>query len=222
LRAAQGNLDAARAALRRALAETTEPSGRARLLPAMAEVALAGCDPAAAREACLELEGIAARFESALLDAVAARTGGALELAACRPEAALPSLRRAARAWQELDAPYEAARARALVAQACRALGDEDAARMEREAAREGFARLGAAPDLARLDAPGPRDRHGLTERELEVLRLVASGRSNKAIARELVLSEKTVERHLSNIFAKLGVSSRAAATAFAYEHALR
>jgi DNA-binding CsgD family transcriptional regulator len=222
LRAAQGNVEAARAALRRALAETTAPSGRARLLPALVEIALAAGDPAAARAACVELEGLATAYGSAMLDAVAARARGALELAEGDPEAALPSLRRAAGAWQELEVPYEMARARALVAQACRALGDEDAARMEREAAREAFARLGAASDLARLEGPARRERHGLTDRELEVLRLVASGQSNKAIARELVLSEKTVERHLSNIFAKLGVSSRAAATAFAYEHELR
>jgi DNA-binding NarL/FixJ family response regulator len=222
LRAAQGNTDAALAALRRALAETTDPSGRARLLPALVEVALAAGDPAGARAACVELEGIAAAYASAMLDAVAARARGALELTEGDPAAALLSLRRAARGWQELDAPYEVARARALIAQACLALGDEDSARMEREAARETFARLGAAPDLARLDAPDARERHGLTARELEVLRHVASGQSNKAIARELVLSEKTIERHLSNIFAKLGVSSRAAATAFAYEHDLR
>jgi DNA-binding NarL/FixJ family response regulator len=156
-----------------------------------------------------------------MLDAVAARARGALELDTGHPRDALPSLRRAAQAWRELDAPYEVARARELIAQACLALGDEDAARMERDTARDTFATLGAAPDLARLDALPTEDRHGLTARELEVLRLVASGASNKAIAAELVLSEKTVERHLSNIFAKLGVSSRAAATAFAYEHRL-
>jgi len=124
-----------------------------------------------------------------------------------------------------LDAPYEAARARALVARACRALGDEDAASMELAAARLAFTELGAAPALAEIDALGepaaPRDAHGLTARELEVLRLVAAGRTNKAIAADLVLSERTVERHVSNIFAKLGLSSRSAATAFAYEHEL-
>src|SRR5215218_9101834 len=129
--------------------------------------------------------------------------------------------RRAADGWQELGAPYELARTRELLARACLELGDGDAARMELDAARETYSALGAAPDLARLDAPSPEDRHGLSTRELEVLRLVAAGGSNKAIAAELVLSEKTVERHLSNIFAKLGVSSRAAATGFAYEHGL-
>jgi DNA-binding NarL/FixJ family response regulator len=121
--------------------------------------------------------------------------------------------------WDEVDAPYEAARVRALMGEACRRLGDGDAATLERDAARRAFEELGAAPDAARL-APA-RAASPLTERELEVLRLVAGGRTNKAIAAQLVLSERTVDRHVSNIFAKLGVSSRAAATAYAYEHEL-
>ncbi|HJU00816.1 MAG TPA: response regulator transcription factor, partial [Actinomycetes bacterium] len=133
--------------------------------------------------------------------------------------------RRAWSLWQELDAPYEAARARVVVATACRALGDEDAARMELDAAREVFERLSAAPDLARVEAltgaARSRAGSGLTAREVEVLRLVATGRTNRVIAAELFLSEKTVARHLSNIFTKLGVSSRAAATAWAYRHEL-
>jgi len=221
LRAAQGQAGTALAAIRRALGETTERSARARLLPALVEIALDAGDVEQARGACAELEELAAAFESAQLAAVAARARGALELQAGDPGAALPSLRRAAEGWQELGAPYELARTRALVALACSALGDADASRMEQDAARETLAALGAAPDLARLEAPPARDRHGLSARELEVLRLVASGAGNKAIAAELVLSEKTIERHLSNIFAKLGVSSRAAATAFAYEHGL-
>ena len=139
---------------------------------------------------------------------------------------ALAGARRAWSLWQELDAPYEAARARVVVATACRALGDEDAARMELEAARQVFERLSAGPDLARVEALTGLDRSrarssGLTAREVEVLQLVATGRTNRAIATELFLSEKTVARHLSNIFAKLGVSSRAAATAYAYRHDL-
>jgi DNA-binding NarL/FixJ family response regulator len=146
-----------------------------------------------------------------------------MDLAQGDPEPALVSLRRASQSWQELDAPYEAARARRQIAQACLALGDDEAARMERDAARDAFATLGAAPDIASIDAQAgralPHEPHGLTARELEVLRLVAAGQTNKAIAAELVLSERTVERHVSNIFAKLNVSSRAAATAFAYQH---
>jgi DNA-binding NarL/FixJ family response regulator len=220
LRLAQGDTGVALAAIRRALGETTEPAGRAELLPALVEIALVAGDVATARNACRELAEIAARYESAMLDAVVLRASGAVDLAEGDQEAALVALRRAAQIWLELGAPYEVARVRALVAQACRALGDHDAAGMELDAARAAFARLGAAPDLARIDAlGGAREPHGLTGREVEVLKLVAAGQSNKAIADELVLSERTVERHVSNIFAKLAVSSRAAATAFAYEH---
>jgi DNA-binding NarL/FixJ family response regulator len=127
--------------------------------------------------------------------------------------------------WQEIEAPYEAARTRVLIGLACRAVGDHDTAALELEAARSVFAELGAAPDLARVDSLAPRkdtaDTHGLTARELQVLRLVAAGRTNKAIAAELVVSERTIDRHVSNIFTKLRVSSRAAATAYAYEHRL-
>jgi DNA-binding NarL/FixJ family response regulator len=120
--------------------------------------------------------------------------------------------------------PYEAARVRVLVGVGCRALGDEEAAAMELDAARDGFEQLGAIPDLAQLDALTGRQAagaHGLTARELEVLRLLAAGKTNRAIASELVLAEKTVDRHVSNVYAKLGVSSRAAATAYAYRHQL-
>jgi DNA-binding NarL/FixJ family response regulator len=225
LRLAQAEAGAAAASIRRVLAETTERPARAGLLPAAVEIMLAAGETDAARAACDELEGITADYEGGMLDAVAAQTRGALLLAEGDAERALVALRRAARGWQELDAPYEAARARALVARGCRALGDEDAATMELAAARLALTELGAAPALAQVDALGkpaaPRDAHGLTARELEVLRLIAAGRTNKAIAAELVLSERTVERHVSNIFAKLGLSSRSAATAFAYQHEL-
>jgi DNA-binding CsgD family transcriptional regulator len=139
--------------------------------------------------------------------------------------AACYALRRAWTAWRALDAPYEAARVRLLVGLACRALGDEDTAGMELDAARVVFEQLGATPDLARVNSLVRRtpcgESSGLTRRELQVLRLVAAGLTNKAIAAELILSERTVHRHVSNIFVKLGVSSRAAATAYAYEHRL-
>ena len=139
--------------------------------------------------------------------------------------AALSQLRSALTTWQDIEAPYEAARTRVLLGTACRRLGDDDAAALELEAARTIFEELGAGPDLTRVDslaASGPsKGTHGLSPRELEVLRHVAGGKTNKEIAAELVLSERTVERHVSNIFAKLGVSTRAAATAFAYEHQL-
>jgi DNA-binding NarL/FixJ family response regulator len=225
LRLAEGEARTAAASIRRVLAETTERPARAGLLPAAVEIMLATGEVDGARAACDELGGIAADYEGEMLDAVAAQARGALLLAEGDAERALGALRRAAQCWQELDAPYEVARARALVARGCRALGDEDAATMDLAAAREAFTRLGAAPALAKIDALGrptaARDVHGLTARELEVLRLIAAGRTNKAIAAELILSERTVERHVSNIFAKLGLSSRSAATAFAYEHEL-
>jgi DNA-binding CsgD family transcriptional regulator len=219
LRMAQGRNGAAAAAMRRLAAETTEPVRRAFLLPAYVEIMLGLGELDEAATACDELAAIAAAFASELLSAVLAQTQGALKLAG-DPRAALVPLRRALRAWQELDVPYEGARVRVLVAAACRALGDEDSAALELEAARAAFEQLGARPDIARLDS-SPSGAHGLTAREVQVLRLVAAGRTNKEIAAVLVLSERTVDRHVSNILAKLGATSRAAATARAYEHAL-
>jgi DNA-binding CsgD family transcriptional regulator len=213
LRMAQGDASAAGAAIRRVLDETADPGRRATLLAACVEIELAAGHGEAAQVACAELEAIAAQRPSDQLAAVAAHMRGAVELAGADPRAALPHLRRAHGGWSDLGAPYEAARVQLLIAQACSALGDEDSAALGREASTDALVRLGVA------DA-GP-DAHGLTARELEVLRLVAEGQTNKAIADRLVLSERTVDRHVSNIFAKLRVSSRAAATAFAYEHEL-
>ena len=224
LRLAQGRRDAALATIRRALDEAVQPLRRANLLPAYVEIMLAAGDVEQARTACCELEEIAGRYESAMLSALVAHARGASELAAGDARSALGSLRQAAETWQELEAPYDAARARVLVAAACRALGDDDAAALELEAARDTFAGLGAAPDLAQLDSSGPRDAHeayGLTPRQVEVLRLLAAGKSNREIAATLVISEHTVARHIQNIFATLRVSSRTAASAFAFEHDL-
>jgi DNA-binding NarL/FixJ family response regulator len=150
---------------------------------------------------------------------------GAVELAAGNAQAALVALREAWHVWQELEAPYEAARTRVLIGLACRALGDDDTAALELEAARDVFVELEAGPDVARVGSLARRadraEKQRLTPRELQVLRLVAAGRTNKAIAAELVLSERTIDRHVSNMFAKLHVSSRSAATAYAYEHRL-
>jgi ATP/maltotriose-dependent transcriptional regulator MalT len=220
LRLAQGNVDVAAATIRRVLGETQAPVDRVRLLPACVEIMLAAGELEAARAACDELDEAAAGHDVGVLRAIAAQARGAVDLAAGDAGAALPALRRAWRVWEEMEAPYEAARVRALMGAACRALGDHDTAALELEAARRVFAELGAGPDLAIIDG-GAADSHGLTARELEVLRLVADGRTNKAIAAELVLSERTVDRHVSNILTKLGVASRAAATAFAYEHRL-
>lgn len=223
LRLAQGRIDAAAAAMRRVMTPLIDPVQRAKLLPAHVEIMLAAGDLDAARAACDELERIAQRFDTRMLGAIAAQARGALELAAGQARAALAPLRRASQAWQSIEAPYPAARTRALLGLACRALGDEDGAKLELAAAKGAFAQLGAAPDLARIEAlHGVTPRAGgLTARELQVLRLVAAGKTNKAIARELDLSEKTIHRHLSNIFGKLGVTSRAAATAYAYQNQL-
>jgi DNA-binding CsgD family transcriptional regulator len=219
LRLAQGGTAAAVAAIRRVVAETGDPLRRAALLPACVDIMLAAGEIDAAAEACAELETLAVRVPGDALAAAHAQSAGAVRLAQGDPRAALTSLRAAAAAWRELEAPYEGARVRELVGLACRALGDEDSAAMELEAARDAFVRLGASVDVARLGGAGTA--HGLSPRELQVLRLVAAGETNKAIAAELVLSERTVDRHVSNILAKLRVSSRAAATAFAYEHGL-
>ena len=225
LRLAQGNRDAAAAAIRRVVGETTDRLRRASLLPAYAEIMLAAGEVDEARSACRQLEEIAAECDSDMLRAMLAHARGAVELAAGDASAALVSLRQAAQAWQELDAPYEAARSRVFVGRACRALRDEEAFVLELEAARGVFEALGAAPAVAEVDAlaggaEGPAT-HGLTARELEVLRLLASGKSNREIASALVISEHTVARHVQNIFRKLDVPSRTAAGAFAFEHNL-
>jgi DNA-binding NarL/FixJ family response regulator len=225
LRLWQGRTDVAAGAIRRVLGETPGRAERATLLSAATEILLAAGDGDGAGEACRELEEIADQRHALMLTAMAAHARGAVALAGGDPRAALEALRRAERAWRELEAPYEVARVCVSVALACRALGDADSASLELEAARTVFDRLGAAPDLARVDAllpPAPaRHAGGLTPRELQVLRLVAAGKTNRAIAAELLLSEKTVERHVSSILTKLDVSSRAGATAYAYTHRL-
>jgi len=225
LRLAQGRSNAAAAAMRRVMSATEDRLQCARLLPAHIEIMLAVGDIPEARTACRELEDIAKSFDTAVLAAMAAHARGAIELAEGDAQAALGSLRCAWQVWQHIEAPYLAARVRVLVGQACRALGDDEGAGLELDAARTVFKQLGAGPDLARIESL-TRDAAtdhlaGLTRRELQVLRLVSAGKTNKAIASELSLSEKTVDRHLSNILTKLNVPSRAAATAYAYQHKL-
>ncbi|MFI7407569.1 LuxR C-terminal-related transcriptional regulator [Streptomyces sp. NPDC049627] len=233
LRLAWGKADASATALALALASGAGIGGleRCRLLAAQVEVCLALGRTAGARAAAQELRSLALDWQqrcgsaATLLHASAAAACGSVAFAARDLDGALPLLRRALSLWLELGVPYEAAQVRMTLAAADRAAGDGDGARMELRAAEQAFRRLGAVPDARRAAALLADVRHrqpgGLTEREIQVLRLVAAGRTNRAIAAELVISEHTVARHLNNIFAKLDVSSRAAATAYAYEHGL-
>lgn len=222
LRLAEGRIEGATAGVRRALAESEGPVGRAKVLGPYAEIMLAAGDVDAANAAVHELAGIALDFGSPLLRAQAAQLTGAVRLAQGDSTGALVSLRAALSGWNELNAPYDAARTRLVIAAACDTIGDTDGAAMERRAAQATLDRLATesgAGTTARHAAPHLPA--GLTEREVEVLVLVAQGRTNRAIAEALFISEKTVTSHLTHIFTKLGVSSRAAATAFAYEHGL-
>ena len=222
LHLAQGRVDVALRAIRRALDEAQEPIARSRLLPACVEVMLEAGDVVSARGAAEELAGIAAHLDASYLNALAAEASGAVLMAEGDLQAALRTLRGANRAWRDLDAPHQAARMRLLIGVACRELGDGASAELEFEAARSALEELGARPDLERLARlEGSLRPGGLSRRESEVLTLVASGKTNRAIAAELFISEKTVARHVSNIFAKLGLSSRAEATAYAYKHGL-
>ena len=225
LRLAQDRAPAAAAALARALAEAAGPLARSRLLPAQVEVALELGDVPGARAAADQLVAIARDVDAPWLQAAADHAVGAVAVAEGDHIGALTHLHAAQVVWRGMGAPYESARTRALAAAACRSLGDDDGAELELGAALAAFERLGAAPDAARAGAlAGPRvaaAAGALTARERQVLALVATGRTNRAVGAELHISDKTVARHLSNIFAKLGLSSRAAATAYAYEHDL-
>ncbi len=239
LRVVQGRVDLAAAATRRVLSATSDPLQRARFLPAHVEVMLAASDLGEARRASDELGAIAERLGMEILAAIAQHAAGSVALAEGDARGALEPLRRAREVWQRVGAPYLGARVRVVATRAFQALGDQDGAALELDAAKRVFVQLGAAPDVAALEAieartatgraragspaaEGPaRLDHGLSARELEVLRLVASGKTNKQIGRDLFVSEKTVNRHVSNIFAKLDVPSRSAATAWAYRHGL-
>jgi DNA-binding CsgD family transcriptional regulator len=225
LRLAEGQVPVAAAAIRRAAGESTDPRARLHLMAAHVEVLLAADDVGAARLAADQLAGVAADLGGPALQATAGYATGTVLLAEGDATAALDVLRPAWATWRDLEAPYEAARVRVAVGLACRLLGDDDGAALEFNAAARAFRQLGAVTDLARVEEVStsePADAAcGLTDREVEVLRLLATGMTNRAIAAELVISDKTVARHVFNIFTKLGLSTRAAATAYAYEHQL-
>jgi DNA-binding CsgD family transcriptional regulator len=206
------------------LAEHAVGTPPAALLGAAVEVHLAGNDVAEGRRLADELATLASTIVTPLVDAAAAYAGGTVRLAEGDPSAAIALLRDACKAWRNLQMPYEAARARFQLALAYRAADDHDAADLELDAARATFESLGATVDLAKTAASptsAQGNAGGLTDRECQVLRLVAAGKTNREVAAELAISEHTVSRHLQNMFMKLGVTSRAAATAYAYEHEL-
>ncbi|HEX9697261.1 MAG TPA: LuxR C-terminal-related transcriptional regulator [Actinomycetota bacterium] len=221
LRVAQGRPEVAAAAIRRVLDESNDPFSRARVLGAFVEIMCVVGDTAAALKAAQELEGIASELKMPLLRAMAATALGGAQLATADVRAALTTLRNAWRAWNELEIPYDAARVRILIADACAVLGDGDGEQMERGAALAIFKQLGAAPDQGSLSRDASAPTSGLTGRELEVVRLLATGATNRTIARKLGISEKTVATHVGHMFTKLGIESRAGLTAYAYEHGL-
>ncbi|HWJ82324.1 MAG TPA: LuxR C-terminal-related transcriptional regulator [Nocardioides sp.] len=221
MRLAQGRTEAASLALQRALDEPRPAQMLTKLRRAQVEVALAAGDIDAAAEHSALLDDTAARSDAGFLHAAAAMARGQVALRAGRPRDALGPLRSALEGFGAAGSPYDVARCQVLIAETCDALGDRETARLERDAARTTFSRLRAQPDLDALDGTTRTERHGLTRREVEVLRLLATGASNRGIAEELVLSEKTVARHVANLFTKLGVSNRAAATSYAHQHGL-
>lgn len=223
MRMAQGQRDAAALAIRRAVNATADRLARAKLLPACVEIMLEADDIGEARKACRELEEIADGFDTGVLGTMVAHARGSILLTEGDPAPALCFLRTAFEFWQRAEAPYLTARTRELMGLACRALGDEEGAGLELEAAKAAFYELGAAPDVARIasHAKGSTQSYGLTKRELQVLLLVAAGKTNKVIASELFVSRRTIDRHVSNLFGKLDVSSRAAATSYAHRHKL-
>jgi DNA-binding CsgD family transcriptional regulator len=227
LRLAQGRVDAALAVISSCLDDAgTSRLGRAKLLPAHVQIAIAAGALDAARASVEELEAVASAYETELLHATATTARGRLLLAERDGRSACATLRTAVEHWQALGVPYEIATTRTLLGQALRELGDDESATGSFAAAEALFEQIGARIEARHthdssvagrtVDAPA-----GLTAREVEVLVLIAAGHTNKQIAAELFLSEKTVSRHLSNIFAKIGVTSRSAATAFAFEQGL-
>ncbi|HWI43374.1 MAG TPA: LuxR C-terminal-related transcriptional regulator [Nocardioides sp.] len=221
MRLAQGRGASALLALQRALEEPRPRQLRTGLWRALVEVALAAGDLDSATTASAQLDDVAASSDARFLHAAAAMARGRLALAGQDPQHALAELRAAVEGFGTAGSPYDVARCRVAIAEACERFGDTETARLEREAARATFARLHARHDLGLLDGATEPHRHGLTPREVEILGLVAGGATNRGIAERLVLSEKTVARHIANIFAKIDVANRSAATAWAHRHGL-
>jgi DNA-binding CsgD family transcriptional regulator/TolA-binding protein len=223
LRLAQNEKDLAIKSIRNAMDETKAPLQRIKILQAYIEIMLVHDKIAEARSAVDELDTVAEKYGTTFLEAITTYCRGAVFLKEGDLAAAIDSLSKSLNFLNDLNAPYEAAAARLLLGIAYRAQGDQDTAAMELAAARWIFKELEALPDLEKVEAllniKNEPDLHGLTLRELQVLRLVSEGETNKAIAGKLFISERTVERHLSNIFNKLQVNSRTEATTFAYKH---
>lgn len=226
LRLSQGQTDSASAAVRTLVTESRDIKDRSNLLESLVEIMLEAGSVSAAAEAAEELAAIAATIGAPLLHAISDRAMGSVLLANEETDKSIEFLRRSLSLFREIGAPYDEARTQFMISQACRKCGDRDTAELELTAARKVFARLGALPDLARLDSFSRPDHAAgvgeiLTKREMEVLKLVAFGKTNRDVATELFISEKTVARHISNIFNKLDLSSRAAATAYAFKNQL-
>lgn len=225
LRLAQGQTDAAKTIIQQVEDESQDRIKRSRILPAFVEIMLATNESGPAQDSARELTEIADEFEAPFLKAIASRAEGNVLLANASPRASLKKLRHSLSVFKKIRALYESARTQTFIGIACRELGDYDTAEMELTTAHRVFQRLGAKPDLEKVESllqkPLSNKSHGLTPRELQVLRILATGKTNKDIAEELFISERTVDRHVSNILGKLDVESRAAATAYAYEHKL-
>ncbi len=225
VRLAQGKIEAAKTAIQHVADETQERMARSRILPAHVKIMLTAKELPSAKKGAEELAKIAAEIGAPFLKAIAAQAQGRVLLASAKPGAALKKLRQSWAVFKKIEALYESTRTQVLIGLACRNLGDDDTANMELDAARSIFQQLGAVPDLTMVNSlisPTESGKtHGLTPRELEVLELLTTGKTNKAIGEKLYISERTVDRHVSNIFGKLKVESRAAATAYAYEHDL-
>ncbi len=213
LRLRQGRTNDAARAIDRALFEASGPVDRSPILASYVEIMLAADRTAEAKAAASELAEVAGALESPMLSAAAHHAEGRVRLVEGDERSALIALRKASDGFRELEAPYEVAGTAVLIGTARAALGDAEGAALAFAAARATYERLGARADLRRV--PGQAS-SGLTGRELQVLRLVARGDTNRSIGTALGLSERTIDRHVSNIFVKLEVSSRAAATAAA------